>query len=377
MTSFWKIFLLVCGVIIIAVVAAAIWFYVAFFNIDTLDLSATTTDEEKVEEVDRWFKQLQSSNQFNGAVLLIKNDKVIFKQAYGYVDCSKTKRLTTKSMFRLASVSKQFTAAGIMLMHDNKKLNFDDPVKKHIPNFPYPDVTIRHLLNNTSGIPDVYMYYTDKFPKMVGDVLTIQKMLNIFLKHPPENVKKPNEVYEYSNTNYVLLAALIEKISGLSYENYMKTYLFKPLDMKNTRIWNLVSDDKTFMNKAQDFDNYNDECQDLIPGILDGVAGDGAVFSTVEDFVIWNQFWYSNQLISASTMKEAFKEPILNDGSTSEYGFGWMLSTNETLHYGQWLGANTMILRNIKKKNCLVLLDNSSNSDVLQKMEFQLSKVFD
>jgi len=365
MNSFWKIFLIAGSIILVLIIGSVVWFYLTFFDIEGLDVTYTDTPDQQIEKIDSWFKELETNQKFNGAVLLIKNDT-----------CSKTKRLTTNSMFRLASVSKQFTAAGIMVLHEKGKLNFDDPYAKHLENFPYKEVTIRHLLNQTSGIPDVYMQFSENYPKEVGDILTIQKMLDILIKYAPEAVAAPNDTYEYSNTNYVLLAALIEAISGLSYEEYMKTEVFQPLGMSSTRIWNLVSDDKNFEHKAEDFNNYAKECENLRPGVLDGVAGDGAVFSSVEDFVIWNQFWYSNSLMSNETLQEAFKEPILNDGSTSDYGFGWVVTEHTSSHEGMWLGAHTFILRDTKEKNCMVLLDNSSNIDEINKIEFQLAKLF-
>lgn len=376
MSSFWKIFLIAVSVIVVVIIGSVIWFYQSFFSIEGLDVSYTDTPEEKIEKVDNWFKELQGLKKFNGAVLLIKNDTVLFKGAYGYEDCSKTTPLTTKSMFRLASVSKQFTAAAIMVLHDKGQLNFDDPYVKYIPEFPYKDVRIRHLLNQTSGIPDAYMGFPDSYPDEVGEVLTIQKMLQLLIKASPEPLAEPNESYEYSNSNYVLLAALIEKISGLSFEEFMKTQLFEPLGMSSSRVWNLESEADGFEHKAQDFDNYASPCKNLKPGILDGVAGDGAVFSSVEDFVIWNQFWYANSLMSDETLQEAFKAPLLNDGSNSDYGFGWLVSEDTSSHEGLWLGAHTYILRNTKEKNCIVLLDNSSNFDEITKIEFQLAKVF-
>jgi len=372
MNLFWKITLSVLSLLLLLVFVAGIWFYNAYLNIDNLDVSTNDTKQDKIEKIDSWFEKLHGNNQFNGSVLLMKSDSIFFKKAYGYEDCSKENKLTTNSIFRLASVSKQFTAAGIMLLHESGKLNFDDFLVQHIPNFPFPDVTIRHLLNQTSGIPDVYMEYPDKYPQEVGDLLTIEKMLEIFLNHPPKGDIKANEKFEYSNTNYVLLAALIEKISSLSYENFMKSHLFEPMGMHSSRVWNLLSVDKNFVNKAQDLERTDDECVDITPGILDGVAGDGAVFSSVEDFVIWSQFWNSNILISDETMKEAFILPELNDGSKSDYGFGWILQNDTTWHNGAWLGAASFFLRDTKNKRCFVLLDNSSNVENIEKIGLQL-----
>lgn len=162
-----------------------------------------------------------------------------------------------------------------------------------------------------------------------------------------------------------MLAGIIEKVSEKSFEEFMQTELFDKLNMKNTRVWNLVSADKSFENKTGSFENVLGKITELKPGILDGVAGDGAVFSTVNDFVLWNQFWYDTNLLSEKTKKEAFTKPILNNGQESNYGFGWMILNDVAhSHNGSWLGARTFIVRNENLKNCMVILDNSASLNV-------------
>ena len=121
-----------------------------------LILSETDSQEQKIEKAKQWLTELQQNNHFNGGVLLIKNDSVIFQETFGYTDYTQTKKLDTHSAFRLASVSKQFTAVGIMLLKEQGKLKFDDPITKYLPNLKYSKSTIRNLLNHTSGIPDAY-----------------------------------------------------------------------------------------------------------------------------------------------------------------------------------------------------------------------------
>ncbi|MEM1124992.1 MAG: serine hydrolase domain-containing protein, partial [Bacteroidota bacterium] len=170
-----------------------------------------------------------------------------------------------------------------------------------------------------------------------------------------------NEKYQYSNTNYILLARTIEVVSGLSFEAYMQKELFTPLGMSNTRVWNLLSKDKTFKNKTDDFDNARGNPKALTPTFVDGVAGDGAVFSSAKDMFLWDKFWYGNPLIGQENLQEAFKKPTLNDGTISDYGFGWIITEKGMWHDGAWLGARTVIIRNTEHKNCLVVLDNSAN----------------
>ena len=219
------------------------------------------------------------------------------------------------------------------------------------------------------------MDLAEKNKDRIGDVLSIQEVVDLVVSNPTTPNAKPLEQYAYSNTGYVLLAGIIEIISQQSFEDFMRLELFEPLGMKNTRVWNLLSEDTTFENKTSSFNAFWKK--PLQPGFIDGVAGDGAVFSSLEDFLIWDQFWYSNNLISAATLQEAFKAPTLANGKTSNYGFGWILQGDVVWHNGGWLGARTFFSRNTKNKTCLVLLDNSANasSGAILKELSKLSKV--
>ncbi|WP_086029564.1 serine hydrolase domain-containing protein [Tenacibaculum holothuriorum] len=365
MKLIWKIVIAVIVLSIIGFGIAVYWAYNSMTTIEPLDIITSDSQIEKVEKANKWLAQLQEDDKFNGAVLLVKNDSVLLKNTYGFTDASRKEKLTNQSSFRLASVSKQFTALGIMLLKEQGKLSFDDSITKFLPELPYKNVTVRNLLHHTSGIPDVYMDFPKKYKEEIGEVLTVSKMIELLAKENLPLKNQPNEKHVYNNTGYVLLAGIIEKVSGKSFEDFMKVELFDKLQMKNTRIWNLVSKTKDFSNKTASFENVLGEIIELKPGVLDGVAGDGSVFSSIDDFVIWNQFWYKNALISEETKKEAFTKPILNDGSESNYGFGWVIINEDShWHNGSWLGAKTIIIRNEKLKNCIVVLDNSDSWNV-------------
>jgi CubicO group peptidase (beta-lactamase class C family) len=133
------------------------------------------------------------------------------------------------------------------------------------------------------------------------------------------------------------------------------------MGMLNTRVWSLQSVDTSFKNKTEDLEMGRNKAIELKPSFVDGVAGDGAVYSSVADMVIWDGFWHANPLISPENLQEAFLTPVLKNGKTAEYGFGWMITPFGMWHNGSWLGARTFIVRNTKLKTCMVILDNSSN----------------
>ncbi|MEO0338196.1 MAG: serine hydrolase domain-containing protein [Bacteroidota bacterium] len=355
-----KILLYILAGLLLLVAGFFAWFFIFFLKVPSLNLSAELDETEKITKIDQWFEQLQEDNIFNGVVAFSNDGKTLLAKAYGYTNHKKDQSLTAHSSLRLASVSKQFTAAGIMLLRENEKLDYDDPVTQYVEGFPYPNVTIRHLLNQTSGVPDIYMDLAEKNKENIS-LLTNEIAVDLVVKESRKAVFSPNEQFQYSNTNYILLARIIELISGASFEDYMRTELFEPLGMKNTRVWNLKSQESTFINKANDFENFKGITSPIEPTFIDGVAGDGAVFSSATDMLIWDQFWYENDLISPDNLREAFVKPQLTNGKASDYGFGWMVTDNGSWHNGAWLGANTIIVRNTEKKTCMVILDNSSN----------------
>ncbi len=354
------------GIILVILIAGFLYWLFATSKVEKLEIEENEPLTKKIEKADEWLQKIHEQNKFNGAVLLIKNDEVILKNTYGYTDFSRSKKLTTASSFRLASLSKQFTATGIMLLKERGKLDFDDTITTYLPNLKYDNVTIRHLLNHTSGIPDIYMEFPKKYEKEIGGFLEISTMVQLLGKENQALEQQPNDIYDYNNTGYVLLAAIIEKISGKPFEVFLQEELFDKLKMTNTRVWNLASKNKEFENKTSSFFNLKGFVTELTPGVLDGLAGDGSVFSSIDDFIIWNQFWCENSLLSEETMKEAYKKPILNDGKESNYGFGWVITKNNEaiFHNGSWLGARTFIIRNESLKNCIVLLDNSSSFNI-------------
>jgi CubicO group peptidase (beta-lactamase class C family) len=352
--------------ITIIIIGALYVSYVLFYPFSTkpkLEIDGLMPQEERLSHMDKWLRDLHKNGMFNGAVLVARNGSPLIMKLYGFTDHTAKKRLSSKSSFRLASLSKQFTAAGILILVEKGILRLDDLVRKHIENFPYVDVTIRHLLNHTSGLLDDYMSLAEEHRAGLGEFLSISDVLELIIKHPQKKNLEPSSEYCYNNTNYVLLAAIIEEKSKKTFEDFMKEELFDPLGMKNSRVWNLLSN-KPFLNKADGFAQYKDVRQELKPTWIDGVAGDGAVFCSLEDLLIWDQFWYGNSLISNDLIRESYTKPILNDGSQSDYGFGWIIEKDKLWHNGALLGVKTHYIRFPENRGCLIIIENSANLDI-------------
>jgi CubicO group peptidase (beta-lactamase class C family) len=354
--------LAVIGLAAIGAIFAGRALYSALKPTPALEIAADASESERLEKIDLWLLELQQSGEFNGGVLIARDGEPLLMKTYGYADSDATRLLTDRTPFRLASVSKQFTAAGILRLVENGQVDLDQPVSNYLQDFPFASVTIRHLLNQTSGIPDVYMDLAKQHRKELGDVLRIKDVADLIRRYPPK-AKAPGNEYEYSNTNYVLLAAAIESVSGMTYEDFMQEELFEPLGMQDTRVWNRVSTKQSFPERAEDFYSVFGMREPLPMTWIDGVAGDGAVFCSLRDFLIWDEFWSGNSLVSDDLLSQAFVRPKLNDGSPSHYGFGWVIARQpgRAWHNGAWLGARTYIIRDAASKRCLAVLDNSQN----------------
>lgn len=367
-----KILLYILLAIFLLIGAFFLWFFLAFAKVPDLKVPPNATEEQRLELVDNYLAALNKTGKFNGAVLLARNHQPLLLKTYGYTDYHLTEPLTNQSSFRLASVSKQFTAAAVLRAQELALLNVEALVTDYLPNFPYPEVTVQHLLNHTSGVPDNYMELAELHLDEIGEILTVAEVVRLVNEAKAAPDQTAGNSFSYSNTNYVLLAGIIEQVSGKSFEDFLAVELFGPLGMPNTRVWNLASVDSTFVNKTQSFSLFAGIAQPLKPDFLDGVAGDGAVFSSIEDFLLWDRFWAESDLITDSLKQLAFQPATLLDGTTSNYGFGWSLEKDYHWHNGAWLGAMTHIARKPNRQTMLVLLDNSQNirfGDIAREIE--------
>ena len=291
-------------------------------------------------------------------VLIGDKGKIVFEKAYGIADTS-GRPLTTFSAFNLASVSKQFFTMMAMILKEQGKLNFDDPVQKYLPTFPYENITVRNLMNHTSGLPE-YFDLANRTMILI-DTLDNDKALALLASLKPPLLFKPGEKFEYTNTNYTTLASIIAKVSGMPCDQFFDEKIVKPLGLKNTYIYNITMPSYPASRVfGIHYENGKPVPDDLV--YLDGIVGDGNIYSSVEDLYKWDQALYTEKLVKKETFKEAITSGKLNDGSLTNYGFGWMVdSSGNAFHSGGWVGFRTYNHRYINKDEAFILADNSGN----------------
>jgi CubicO group peptidase (beta-lactamase class C family) len=333
------------------------------------------------EKVDSIISILASNNKFSGVVLIAENGKVKYNKAIGYIDYANLKLLNKNSIFELASVSKQFTAMTIMMVKEKGLLHYDDLVEKYI-NIPYKGMTIKQLLTHTSGLPDyqaIMDSYWDK-SKVAGN----DDIINYLNKYAPPKLFEPGEKYLYSNTGYVLLASILEKVSGRDFIEFCNTEIFNKLKMNHTAIRSLQEKAKiknfaighVFVPERNDYIRADSFPSSNYTIWLGNRKGPGRISSTADDLLKWDQALYTNYLLSQTTLEEAFTPMLLNNGAISNYGFGWDLIPEHNIvwHNGDNPGYKTLIIRFLKTKTTLIVLCNNATDEFVNLTD-QLKKI--
>lgn len=329
----------------------------------SIQVSFAQYSPSKLKTLDSVLTILHQRASFSGVVLVAENGKTVYKKALGMANLTTHEPLKTTSSFNLASVSKQFMAMMVMMLKEQGKLQFDDIVQQHLPDFPYEKISIRHLLTHTSGLPE-YFDLAQKHNNTL-DTLTNEKLLQLLKTHQPNVEFGIGEKWEYNNTGYVILASVIEKVAGMPIEDFFKQQITRPLGMKYTYIYCLRMKHSP-VNRVMGYERKNGQNvpNDLIR--LDGVVGDGNVYSSVEDLLKWDQALYTQKLVSAATWQEAITPVKLNNSQTHPYGFAWFIENDGKVlsHTGSWVGFFNEVIRNVEKKQTIIILSNSTDATV-------------
>jgi len=346
----------------------------------TFLLSACQIEKEtKTNKYETYLSQVYARGQFNGNALILEDGEIVFQGSFGISKINPVDSLNLNSVFRLGSVSKQFTAMGIMKLKESGQLSYDQDIKDFIPELPYEGISIRHLLNHVSGLPD-YMDMMNKNWKTELEYDDPEKfvsgnidLIEMFVKIKPQMRFEPGEKWEYSNTGYMLLASIVSRVSGIPFGQYLKEQIFEPTKMIHTSVYNYVPGIDPQMplrvygyrTKLNGIDRVSADIHYLNP-----VEGDGGIYSTLDDLLKWDRILYTDALISQETREEAFTPAILNNGDTTSYGFGWRISISPNgkkvvAHSGAWVGFITQIYREIEENNCIIVLTNNSNRYVM------------
>jgi CubicO group peptidase (beta-lactamase class C family) len=311
--------------------------------------------QARAEDLTSKFEQYMDAcvrvNQFSGSVLVSKDGDVLLRRGYGLADAEHNVPNTPETKFRLGSITKQFTAMAILILKEQGKLKLDDPVGKYVDDAPkaWEGVTIHHLLTHTSGI---HSYTSDPdYMKKMGQPETVKSMIARFKDKPLDF--KPGEKFVYSNSGYFLLGAIIEKVSGRSYEAFLKEAIFEPLGMKDTG-YDHPRD--VLPHRASGYDRAGDGLRNAAYLDMAQPYAAGSLYSTVDDLARWDRALAEGKLISKDSYDRMYRP------EKGDYAYGWAVADRsgrkEIGHGGGINGFATQINRYPDQKLCVVVLCN-------------------
>ncbi len=332
--------------------------------------------ERGPEQIGQVFAGLQSTRAPGAAVLVLKDGRVVFERGYGVSDLRSLRKINAHTNFRLASCTKQFTAMAIMLLVHDGRLHYEDHLTDVFPGFPEygKSITIRHLLNHTSGLLD----YEDLMEKLPPDapaerVPQIKDAGVLELLEQQKTTKfPPGTKWDYSNSGYAVLAMVVGKVSARPFGDFLHDRIFTPLQMNSTIAYE--KDKNTVPNRAYGHTQHGGNSQQTAWHEMDqsstsAVLGDGGVYSSLADLAKWDQALMRHTLLSEEEMKSALTPVVVSgggvqepDGTPAAYGFGWFLNPyhnhSRMWHYGETVGFRTTIQRFVDEKLTIIVLCN-------------------
>lgn len=328
---------------------------------------------QKEKKLDSLFTSLYAAKEFNGNVLVAEKGKVIYEKSFGLANEKTKQKLDKNTVFELASVSKQFTAMGIVQLEKEGKLSYNDPLTKYFPELSfYKPITIDNLLHHTSGLPDYMSLFDKNWDKK--KFATNKDIVEMLAKYKPELLFVPGDKYEYSNTGYALLGLIIEKVSKQSYGDYLNKKIFKPLGMANTRVYRSRYKPEKISNYALGYvvDSLgnkkllDDLGKEYYTYYLDGIVGDGMVNSTTGDLLKWDRALYGDKLVNQKDKDLIFSSIVTKDNKDTRYGYGWAIDTKYPFgkianHSGGWAGYITFIERDLDYDKTIIILQNNDS----------------
>ncbi len=293
-----------------------------------------------------------------GASLLVLRDgKPVVRRGYGEADLAQGTRATPATNYRLASVSKQFTAASILLLKQDGKLKLSDPVRKWLPELPASDdaITLRHLLTHTSGLVDYEDLIPDDREKQLDDADVLDMIAS-----QQRLYFAPGSDYRYSNGGYVLLGLVVERASGKDLAAFMRERIFQPLGMDHTLMYE-HRPDQHIAHRAWGHSVLDGQWKRTDQSLTSATRGDGGIYSSIDDLARWDAAWYDDRLLDAESRREAMRVHTPTDDPDVGYGYGWRVTGASVWHSGESRGFRNVIVRWPKHHLTVVILTNRND----------------
>jgi len=329
----------------------------------------------RVSRIDNYLQKQMKENNIPGLSLaVVREGKIIFQKGYGTANLELKTPVTPKSVFAIYSISKTFTAIAIMMLVEQGKVSLEEPISKYITDVPssWNRITIRHLLTHTSGLGEICEYSPD--PCQTSIDYTQEQVVKMVASLPQQF--EPGEKWEYNNSGYFLLGMVIEKVSGRSYETFLKERIFSQLHMHRTRLENFR---EVISDRADGYTWIDGQYKNAVRVSPTLSFSLGGLISTVEDLAKYDSALYTEKLLKRSTLDQMFERIKLNNGQKAEYGLGFGLTPYQghrrVGHSGGQNGFATTITRLIDKKITVIILSNADSKGYKTKNGFLISDI--
>ena len=303
--------------------------------------------------------QRYSGNVPGASVLVVKQGVPVIRKSYGLAELETQRATTPATNYRLASVTKQFTATAILLLRKDGKLTLDDSIRHWLPALPAEDepITLRHLLTHTSGLID----YEDLMPASQPIQLDDTDVLRM-LSAEHRLYFAPGTAYRYSNSGYVLLGLVIERVSGQSLPAFLKQRIFDPLGMSHTLLYQRGRGPE-IAERAFGYSHEKKGWARTDQDLTSATRGDGGIYSSIDDLALWDAALYDHRLLDDASRAEAFAAHTSTDDATIQYGYGWRITGDTLWHSGESIGFRNVIVRWPKRHLTVIVLTNRNDPE--------------
>ncbi|MEJ2882502.1 serine hydrolase domain-containing protein [Pedobacter sp. GR22-6] len=323
---------------------------------------------------DKWIADfvynLHKKYGFNGNMLVAKKGKILYEKAIGWADYLHRDSLKINSEFELASITKTFTGVAIMQLVEAGKLKLTDDVKKFYPNFPYDGITVQLLLSHRSGMMN-YVYFIDdiwrKEKRNMKKGVSNQEVMQIIAEKKPNPYTKPDRLFHYNNSNFMVLGAIVEKVTGKRFSQYMMDHVFKPAGMKNTHVYSTTEYEKIPVDVVGHDRTWR---YSVAQNFLDGPVGDKGIYSTLHDLVLYDKYLKNGRLLTQKSLDSAYKGRNKPVNGHFNYGYGWRMFDGKDMdkvvyHTGWWHGFRHIYIRDLDKDIVVIFLGNLTNGSLV------------
>ena len=327
--------------------------------------AASAGTDTLTPRVDALFHDFNQAGAPGASVMVIKGGKVLLAKGYGLANLEEKIPCGTNTNFRLASVTKQFTAMAVLILAEHKQLSLDERLPDFFPEFPAygSQITVRHLLTHTSGLID----YEDGIPKGTELPVLDRDALRVLMQQD-KTYFPPGAKYRYSNSAFALLALIVEVRSGNTFAQFLRENIFRPLNMSNTLAYEQGL--SVVPNRAHGYSPDANGFKRTDQSLTSSVLGDGGIYSSVADLFQWDQALYTDKLVSRKMLKLAFTPGPATEHPDTGYGFGWFIGQyrglREVWHSGNSLGFTTRIARFPDKKFTVIILTNRNEAPIAE-----------